>query len=163
MLKHWLTVTTKNYRSDHIKNPILPTGLWGLNGGRGELSLVGDAVFTFSFTCWSSLFDLSAAGVTSPLGSVTCSALSCSSLLCRLFTFWFCWASVPGAELFEARFPSSGSAVTGGPTGPPRVDSKQTSEENDFLPPDCRWLTAGSCTCLSWMTRWLNSRFGVTW
>lgn len=79
------------------------------------------------------------AGVTSPLGSFTRSGLSCSSLLCRLFPSWFCGASVPGAELFEVRSPSSGGAVTA--CWPPTQDSaagsfsKQTSEENDFLPP----------------------------
>lgn len=41
-------------------NPVLPTGLRGLNGGRGGLSL-GDAASTFSSTHWPSLLDSSAA------------------------------------------------------------------------------------------------------
>lgn len=42
-------------------NPILPTGVCGLNGGRGELLLAGDAVFTSTFTRWASPFDSSVA------------------------------------------------------------------------------------------------------
>lgn len=219
----WLLKTT-----DPIiwMNPILPTGLCGLKGGRGELSFVGDAVFTSSFPRWALLFDSIAAffagrnttkketfskmllcrfstlmlsewqikkqsiswssppcwcsdiyikkkktrqavvpdataGVTSLLGSFTCSALSRSQL-----TSWFCCASAPGSELREVCSPSAGGAVKGPP--PPTQDSaagsfsKQTSEANDFPVPHWRWLTGGSCTCLSWMTVWLNSRFGVT-
>lgn len=130
-------------------------------------NIFGDApIFKIHIKLKKSVVPESTASVISPLGSFTCSGLSCSSLLCRLFTSWFCWASVPGAELFEVRSPSSGRAVTGG--WPPTQDSaagsfsKQTSEENDFLPSHWRWLTEGSCTCLSWRTRWLNSLFGVT-
>lgn len=101
--------------------------------------------------------------VTSMLGSFTCLSSSCSSLLSRLFTSWFCRVCGPGAELCEVCSPSSGSAETGG--WPPSQDSAAGSlpknrhqKKMTFFPPRWRGATGSSCTRQRW---WLISGFGV--
>lgn len=79
-------------------NPLLPTGLCGLNGGRGELSLLGDAAFTFSFTCRASLFGSSAAffAVSNKMKDETFS----TKLLQRFTTAYVQWVTEQKKVLF---------------------------------------------------------------